>query len=151
MRLSKEGWVLNQESLASLAMPIAVMVCGKSLGLPFKRCRAAIILARHQFCSTRIGAVFALAAKPHHNNAGKEAEYNLQDHADHEICALRSAAVIVARHHAGNDTRQENDKSIHNTLNQCQRYHIAVADVRHFHALKRLRLHRGSCGRAGRY
>ena len=30
----------------------------------------------HQFCSTRIGTVFALAAEPHHNNAGKEAEYN---------------------------------------------------------------------------
>ena len=102
MRLSNEGWVPNQESLASLAMPIAVMVCGKSLGLPFKRCRAAIIFgAPTSFAAPASARYSRWRLNHHHNNAGKEAEYNLQDHADHEICALRSAAVIVARHHAG--------------------------------------------------
>ena len=66
---------------------------------------------------------------------------------------MRSAAVVVACNHAGNDAGKENHKRIDHALYQGQRNHVAVADVRHFvrqngfdfvprHALEQTRTHR---------
>ena len=132
MRLSKEGWVLNQESLASLAMPIAVIVCGRSLVLPFKRCRGGNHFRRaHQFCSARIGAysrwrlnhiTMMLARKP---NTICNTMLTMKYVPCEVLPSLLRATMLET-------IRAKKTKSIHNTLNQRQRYHIAVADVRHF-------------------
>ena len=85
-----------------------------------------------QFCRPRIRTVFALAAEPHHDNAGQETEQHLQHHRYGKINALIILAITALRHRAGNNPRKKHHKRIHNALNQRQSYHVAIADVRHF-------------------
>ena len=88
----------------------------------------------HQFGCACVGAVFALAAEPHHDKAGQEAEQDLQHEVHQHIDAVvtRFAVVAPLRHHAGDDAGEEDNKRVYHALNQRERYHVTVADVCHF-------------------
>lgn len=117
-------------------MPMAFISRGKVLSpLPFKRCKAAIILGAPTNLAAPASARYsgASAAEPHHNKAGQEAKQHLQHHAHHKV-SHRAALffIAVARHHIGNQARQEHHKRVHHTLNQGQSHHVTIGHVRHF-------------------
>lgn len=75
-----------------------------------------------------------MAAEPHHNHAGEDAEHQLRDHGGHEKSDTFAAVIFEDNpiHKVTDDAREENHEGVDHTLYQGQGDHVAVGDVADF-------------------
>jgi hypothetical protein len=82
-----------------------------------------------------VGAEFALAAEPGHDDGGQHAQHDVQ-HDGGDVVADAGAVVVVAQDHlvhkVADDAREEHHEGVHHALDQRHRDHVAVGDVGHF-------------------
>ncbi len=91
-------------------------------------------LAAVEFRGARVRAELALAGYPHDDDAGEDAEHQLSR--DHGAEVAEAVAGFVAQddpvHEVADDARQEDDERVDHALDERQRDHVAVGDVRNF-------------------
>src|SRR5438445_1111605 len=81
-----------------------------------------------------VGAELTLAGEPGDDDACEHAEYDLAD--DNRYVIAGSDAALGAEHSlvddAANYARKKDDEGIDHALDERQRHHVAVGNVRHF-------------------
>ena len=98
------------------------------------------LVAAGELRASRVRPELALAAEPHHDDAGKNAQHELRDDDGNE--KRGTVPALHLEHHAvdevPDDARQEDHEGIDHPLNQRKRHHVAIGDMGHFMTEHRL-------------